>query len=112
LDAACDGARIWIEQDLVGIEAQALQGCVGPVHPVAIELPRPYVRRITMPNTVRALLHRDAVRLTRGVSAVVETQIDGGSVTREEGKVDALPVPEGAEPSRSARPYPHAFLRG
>ena len=47
---ARDGVRVRIDQQLGGIEAQALVRVVRPVHAVAVKLPRLYRRQIAMPD--------------------------------------------------------------
>ena len=58
-----DAFRIGIEDELVGIETVTLLWGIRPMDAVAIELPRPRIRQVAMPDEVGLLRHLEALLL-------------------------------------------------
>src|SRR5262249_51185846 len=87
---------VGIDQQLVGIEAMAGVGLVGPVHAIAVELTGPDVGEIDVPHVLAALGHRYAPLLAPP-GAVEQAELDLSGVRREQRKGGAAAVPGGAE---------------
>ena len=108
---AHDAARVGVEEELVRVEAVPLLGLVGAVHAVAVELPRPRLRKVAVPDEIGALAKRDALRLAPS-RLVEEAELDPLGVAREEGEVHALAVPRRPERMRRSLPQLGHRLRG
>src|SRR5262249_6929651 len=91
----CLGVRV--DQQLRRIEAIADWRIVRAVHTIPIELARPNVGEIAMPDLIGALAQADLVGLDPVVFAVEETQLHRRRVLGEEGEVATLAVPRGSE---------------
>ena len=53
VDPALDRARVWVEQQLVGVAAQPARRIPWAVHPVAVALPGPDARQVGVPDAAR-----------------------------------------------------------
>jgi hypothetical protein len=92
--------RVGIQHQLVGIETMALFRCVGPMHPIAIDLPRADIRHVSVPGLVPVLGQLDAVGFPAAVVEQANLHLGGvGGVERE---VDTLAVKGGAARIRQA----------
>src|SRR5262249_19476841 len=89
--------RVWIDQQLRGIESIAAVGIVRTVHSISIELAWPHVGEITMPDLVGSLANVDAERFDGVMFAIEETELDTRRVLGGDREVDALAVPGCAE---------------
>ena len=87
---------IGIDQQLVGIEAMAGGGLVGPVHPIAVDRARPRIGQIAVPDFVGVLRQGDAFDLAPA-ALLEQAELDLAGVGREQREVDAEPVPYRAE---------------
>src|SRR5271170_7182573 len=88
--------RIRVEQQLVRVEAVALIGLIGAVHAIAIDCARPDPRHVAMPNLIGVFGEIDA----RGLALaflVEQADLDSARMRREQGEIDAVPVPGGPE---------------
>ncbi len=112
LDGPADGLRVRVEQELVRIEAMPAPRIVWSVDPVAVQLPRPGVGQVAMPDQVGPVAELDAVRGLRVVRVVEQAQLDGFGVLAEQREVDPLPVPIGPLGVRRARPDPEQVSHG
>ena len=83
---------VGVDEQLVVVEAVARLGFVRSVHPIAIELTRPHVRQVAMPDLMRVFRQSDPRDF--GLSAAVEqTKLDPFGVGREQREVRARTVP-------------------
>ena len=87
---------VGIDQQLAGIEAMPRRGLVRAVHAIAVDRARPRIGQVTMPDLVSVLRQGDALDLAPA-ALLEQAELDLGGVGREQGKVDAEPVPGGAE---------------
>ena len=101
---------VGIDQQLVGVEAVALAGTVGPVHAVAVELARADVGQVTVPDEVGSLAQRDALRFEGIVRLLEQAEVHGLGVLGEDREVHALAVPRGPLRIGVPRPHPHLPL--
>src|SRR3954454_19329517 len=99
-DLLCVG----IEKKLVRVEAVAGARIEWPVHTVAIELARPAVGQVPMPDFIREFRKLDAFELLTA-ALVEQTELDLGGVRREQREVHAEAVPRRAE--RERKPLAH-----
>ena len=104
LRRAPDDLRVGIDDDLVGIEAVARVRRVGPVHAVAVELARPHVGQVAVPDHVGLLGQRDRQRFDFGVGRIEQAELDSRRMLGEQREVDADAVPGRAQRIRRARP--------
>ncbi len=95
------GARIGIEQQLVGVEAMAGVGLIGAIDAVAIEGAGADPGDIAVKHLIGIFRQFEAVRLTL---AVEQADLHLGGIGRKHGKVGAF-----AAPMRAQRPG-QAFL--
>ena len=100
-----DAARVGIEHELAGIEAQAVVRLVGAVNPVAVELAGTDAGDVAVPHAGATFGEDDAPRLPRGMRGVEETELDAAGVGGEEREVDAETIPGGAEGIRGTESY-------
>src|SRR5690348_2466469 len=89
---------IGIEQQLVGVEAMAAFGLVGPVNAIAVELPGRNVVQIAMPDILTSLRQFDPLELAAALG-VEQTKFDLLRVGREQREIGTPPVPACTEPS-------------
>jgi hypothetical protein len=108
LDAARNGLRVRIDQQLGWIEAQPLARFVRAVHAVSVILSRSNVRQITVKHVVGTLTQTDRVQLRVVALVREEAQVDGSRVLGKDREVDALSVPRCTEGIRMSWPYAHA----
>jgi hypothetical protein len=87
---------IWIEEQLVGIEAMARARFVGAMYPIRIDCPRPGVWKIPVPDLVRVFRQFDARDLTATVD-IEEAKLDLGRVAGKDCEIDPQSVPSGSE---------------
>lgn len=73
---------------------------------VAVELSRPHIRQIGMPDLVGVLAERNALGLLIPILAE-QAQLDPFRILREQREIDAATVPGGAEGIGKAGPYAH-----
>lgn len=104
-----DRLGVRIQEELLRIEAMALLGRKGAMDAVAVELARPQIRQKRVPDLVRALAQRNARALVRALGRVKEAQLHGGGVLGENGEVDAVTGPGGAQRKGIPRPDAHAY---
>ena len=83
---------VGIEEELVGVEAVPGRGLVGAVHPVAVDRAGPRVRQIAVPDLVGVFRQLDALEFALA-SLIEQAELHLGGVGREQGEVDAEPVP-------------------
>ena len=102
-DLAGDAARVWIDDQLVGVEAVAALGLPGPVHAVSVELTGAQLWKVAVPYGVGAFAQRHALLAPR---IVEQAQIDGSRVFGEEGEVDAFAIPGRSQGRRADRARP------
>ena len=95
-DAAEELPRVRVDEELVRVEAVALAGLVGTVHPVAVEGPGAQALDVTVPDLVRAAGEADALGFPAPVR-VEQAEVDGGGVGREEREVHPLAIPGRAQ---------------
>ncbi len=100
-DLARQRPGVGVDQQLVGVEPVPGLGIVGAVDAIAVELPRGHVRQIAVPDLVGPFGQRDPLRL-RVARGIEQAEFDPLRVSREEGEVDAGPVPRRAERMRAA----------
>jgi hypothetical protein len=101
LQAADVGARVRVEEQLVGVEAVALGGRVGAVHAVAVHRARTDARDAAVPYLVAVFGQLDALDFGPAL-AVEQAHLDLGGMRGEHREVDALPVPRGTARMRQA----------
>ena len=85
---ALDRGRVWVQQQLGGMAAQARGGLVGPVHAEPVALAGPVRRRVAVPDLRRPLGQRDARLRAVGLE---QAQLDGVGHLREDGEVRPVP---------------------
>src|SRR5215203_2604810 len=91
-ELADDLLGIWVQQELVRVEAMSFCRGVGTVHAIAIDLARPRVRKIAVPYLIGILGKLDPLDFLLGFD-VKETELDLGCMSREQREVDAEAVP-------------------
>ncbi len=96
LQLADDLAGVGIEQQLVGVEAVAFGRRVRAMHAVAIDLARPRIGQITVPDLIGVFRQLDALDLA-ATATLEQAQLDLGGVCRKQREIDAEPIPGGAE---------------
>src|SRR5688500_5315136 len=107
LDRPGDRLGVRVDQHLRGIEAVALVRRVRTMHAKPVELARPDVRQVAVPDLVVAFLERNARSLDGGIVALEQAQVHAGRVLREDGEVDAFAIPGCAKGIWLPWPYPH-----
>jgi len=65
----------------------------GAVNAIAVELPRPCFRQVSVPDLIRLLTQSNARRLARRVHRIEETQLHARSVLGKDCEVHARAVP-------------------
>ena len=108
VDAAGDGLRVGVRQQLRGIETQALFGLVGAVDAKSVELPRTHVGEVDVPHRVGPLPEADAMGGLGVPGTGEQTQLDAGGVLGKEREVGAVPVPDGAQRIGLSGPNAHS----
>ncbi len=98
-----DRLRIGIEQQLLRVEAMAVLRLVRAVHAIAVQLPRPRLGQVAVPDLVRLLAQRDALQLAPP-AAIEQAQLDAFRMLGEQREVDALAVPRSALRKRFTGP--------
>src|SRR5207244_10758748 len=100
---------IRIQKQLVGSEAMALVGLVGTVHAIAVELSRPDVGQMDMPDVVRALRQDEtcALALSRFVE---QAKLDLLGMRGEQREVGPTAFRGGSERIRRSRGHAHLRL--
>ena len=99
VDAAADGARVGIDQQLRGIAAHTLCRVPRTVHAIAVTLPRADATEVPVPAERAALRQVESLLVSRFVE---ETQLDALSRFGEQREVRAAPIPARAERKRVA----------
>src|SRR5438067_12904900 len=94
---------IWIQEELVGIEAQAFARRIASVHAVAVQCARADVLHPAMPDIARLLWQCDAGGFF-AVGLVEQAQLDTARPWREQRAGGAVAVPGGAEWIRATSP--------
>src|SRR6185295_4651761 len=102
--------RVGIEQQLVGVAAMPGHGLVGPVHAIAVALPRPDPLEVAMP--VRTLAMRQ-LQTALGAVGVEQAQLDALACLGEEAEVGAATVEMSSQrpsPTRSQLTHGPRYL--
>ena len=107
LDLARDRLGVGIDEQLGRIEPVTVLGIVRAMDPEAVELARSHVGEKAVPDLVGPFPKQNLVLLDRIVRPLEQTELDGGRVLGEDGEVDALSVPGGAEGVGKAGPDAH-----
>ena len=68
--------RVWIHDNLVGVESMSRRRFVRTVYTIAVELVRTDVGQEAVPDHVRVLWQRDALAVMRRVRAVEQAKLD------------------------------------
>src|SRR5262245_44398223 len=108
---AGDGLGVRVEHQLVWVEAMPRSGRVGAVYPICVELAGAEVRKVAVPDVVRALREPDAGALA-AAPGVEEAELDRLGVLRKEREIDPFTVPCRAERMGAARPDAQRVARG
>src|SRR6476620_1105144 len=93
---ASEPLGIGVEQQLVGVEAVAALGLVGPVDAIAVKLSGRNVVLITMPDVLGPLRQLNAFELAAALG-IEQAEFDLLRIGREQRKISAPPVPACAE---------------
>src|SRR5689334_8205333 len=93
-DLALDVPGVWLDEQLVRVEAVAALGLVRAVHAIAVEQAGARFGQIAVPRVVRAFLQLDSLQLA-AAGAVEDAELDFFGVLGEEGEVDAFAVEVG-----------------
>ena len=109
---AADPLRIRIEDHLGRVEAVPGARVVRAAYPVAVQLPRPDVEQVAVPDEIGPLRQGKTSGLSRRVGAVEEAQLHLLGMLREDREVDTLSVPGRAERVRLAGPDLHGTRPG
>ena len=88
--------RVGVEQQLVRVEPVPGLGRVRPVRAEPVELPRPQVGKVAVPDLVGELRQRDPVGLLPP-GRIEQAELDAGRIRGEDRDVDPRSVPGGAE---------------
>src|SRR6476660_4967467 len=96
LEIADELAGIWIDQELVWIEAMAVRRIVRPRHAIAIDGARPRVRQIAVPYFIRVFGQRDPFDLGRAVD-VEDAQFHLAGVRGKQREINADSIPSRAQ---------------
>jgi hypothetical protein len=111
LDGADNRFGVGVQQQLVRIEAVSLLRPIRTMDPVAVQLARTHFRQIGMPDLVGLLAQLDAL-LFLSPAVVKQAQLDLVGVLGEQGEIDSLSVPGGAQGIGFAGPDGrHQFFR-
>jgi hypothetical protein len=86
------GARVRVEQQLVGVVAVALLGLVRPMRAVAVQLPGLQALEVAVPDAVSALGELDTRQLA-AAAGVEQAQVHLLGMAGEDGEIGATPVP-------------------
>ena len=95
---------VGVDQQFMMVEAMARLRLIRSVHPIAIELPRPHVRQVTVPYLVRVFRQSDPCDFPLAV-AVEQTKLDLFGMGREQREVRARTIPCRAHRTRPTGPY-------
>src|SRR5258708_24809451 len=98
---------VGVEQQLVGIEAVAVLGLIGPVNAIAIELSRRNVVQITVPYIFGTFGQFDALEFAATLT-VEQAKLDLLRVGGEQRKIGAPAVPACTEPRERSGGQSHA----
>ena len=71
-----DGPGVGVEDELGGIEAEALLRLVGAVDAVPVQLPGTGIGQIAVPNLIGLLSQRDELRLIRLMRGIEQAELD------------------------------------
>jgi len=106
VDLAVRRLGVGVEQELVGVAAQALRRVPRPVHAVAVALPRLHLRQVAVPDEGVHLVELDA-----GLLAVVveQAQLHALGDLAEESEVGAAPVERRAQRVGLSGPHLHGI---
>jgi hypothetical protein len=96
-----DGARIWIEDDLVRIKAVTGGRLERAVDSETIELTRVHIREISVPDLVCARRKGDSLTFVSCFRRIEETKLDLRRVLGEKGEVRSGSIPNCAEGIRA-----------
>ncbi len=107
-DRSAHRLGVRVDQQLAGIEPVSALGVVRSVDPVPVQRPGAHVGQVHVPDVVGLLPHGDRRRRHRSGGIVEEAQLHRPRALGEEGEIDPLAVPGGAERVRSPGPDPHA----
>ncbi len=92
VDMADHLPRIGIDQELAGIEAMPCRGLVVAVHAIAVDRAGPRIRQVAVPDLVGVFGQGDPLDLAVA-PGIEQAELDLGRMRREQGEVDAEPVP-------------------
>ncbi len=98
-DFALQRSRIRVDQQLVRIEAVPVRRIVGPVHAVAVELARPDLGQVAVPDLVGEFGQRDPLGLAPSLR-IEEAELDLLRVGGEDGEIDPASIPGRAKGMR------------
>src|ERR1700722_5641125 len=98
---------IGIEQKLVGVEAVAVFGLIGPVHAIAVELSGRDVVQITVPDVFTSFRQFDAFQFAPAL-AVEQAELDLLRVGGEQREIGAPAVPACTETRERSGGQSHA----
>ncbi len=104
VDLVGDGARVGIEEDLPGVEAEPAPRLVRAVHAEAVELPRCEPGHEAVEHVGGELGQGQRLALGDAGGPVEQADVDPARVLGEDGEVDAGAVVRRAERVRSSRP--------
>ena len=94
IERAVDGARIGVDEQLVGVAAPTAMRFPGSVHAVAVPLARADARQVAMPGVAGHLGQLDACL---AADVVEEAELDALGNPREDAEVGAQAVERGAQ---------------
>jgi len=104
---ARDRPGVRVEQNFARIEAMPPRRLVRPVNSIAIDLARPRIRQVSMPDLMCLLGQRDPMRFALRSARLEQTQLNPGRVLGEDREIDAT-LPAGrTEGRRITRPDAH-----
>ena len=70
-------------------------GFIRPVHPIAIDLARPDLREVHMPDLIGPLFHPNSLGFFLMSSMVEKAKLNPGRIFRKQGEVHSLAIPCG-----------------
>jgi hypothetical protein len=101
-----DRLGVGVEQQLVDIATQTAARIVGSVGAQPVQLPRPDVWKVAVPDPSGLHRQRESCAFPRRLGRLEKAQIDIGGLLGEDRHVDASAVPGRSE--RMGSPVPHA----
>ena len=101
--------RVWIHDNLVGVESVAAARLIWPANAITVELVRPRVRQERVPDHVGVLGERDARAFRLRIGRFEKAELDVSRVSGKKREVDADAGPGSAEWIGVARPGAHAL---